>query len=58
MAGKAMDGLGNSYQYIKRYAEKLDMTPHTACLKVLADTEKVLGLIVNNSVDKIKTQEG
>lgn len=58
MAGKAMDGLGNSYRYIKSYAEKLKLEPATACLKVMADTEKVLNLIVCTNNGKIKTQEG
>ncbi len=39
--------MGNSYQYIGRYAEKLGMAPHTACLKVMSETEKVLNLILN-----------
>ena len=37
---------GNSARYISRYAEKAGISPHTVCLKVLADTEKVLKLIV------------
>jgi hypothetical protein len=56
MAGKAMDSIGNSYKYIKRYAEKLKLEPAVACLKVLAETEKVLSLIVGGKIDNIKTQ--
>jgi hypothetical protein len=41
-----LDTLGNSYKYIETYAEKLNITPYTACLKVLSDTEKVLDLIL------------
>jgi len=41
------DTTGNSFRYIERYAEKLKMAPHTACLKVLGETEKVLNLILN-----------
>ena len=37
---------GNSARYIARYAEKAGISPHSACLKVLADTEKVLNLII------------
>jgi hypothetical protein len=47
IAGKRdRDLMGNSFQYIRRYAEKLQMTPHKACLRVMADTEKVLNLIL------------
>ncbi len=46
MVGKELDTLGNSYRYIERYATKMSLSPHQACLKVLADTEKVLGLIL------------
>ena len=45
-AGKT---LGNSYQYINGYAKRLKLTPHSACLKVLKETEKVLGLILQPS---------
>lgn len=40
------DTLGNSYQYIERYAEQLDMKPYSACLRVLLEAEKVLNLIL------------
>lgn len=50
IAGKAgKDSLGNSYRYIERYAAKLKLTPYNACLRVLRDVEKVLGLILENS---------
>ena len=49
MVGKqASDTSGNSFQYIERYAQKVNMTPHSACLKVLSETEKVLNLIVGS----------
>ena len=38
--------LGNSYRYIEGYAERLNITTYTACLKVMSDTEKVLNLIL------------
>jgi hypothetical protein len=48
IAGKSIqDTTGNSYRYIKRYAEKIKMTPHKACLNVLADTEWMLLLHKN-----------
>ena len=43
---KAGERLGNHYRYINRYAEEIGMTPHGACLKVMAETEKVLALIL------------
>lgn len=47
VAGKqANDSLGNSYRYIKSYAERLGVSPHAACMKVMSDTEKVLGMIL------------
>ena len=42
------DTLGNSYKYIDTYAQKLMMSPYSACLKVMSDTEKVLHLILND----------
>jgi len=56
MVGLSMDDTtGNSYQYIKRYAEKLRITPHQACLRVLADTEKILNLILHGNQEGIIT---
>ncbi len=46
---------GNSYRYIERYAEKARMSPHSACLKVLSDTEKVLNLILKEDPEYIHT---
>ncbi len=40
---------GNSARYISSYAEKVGITPHAACLKVLSDTEKVLNQIFLNN---------
>ncbi len=54
LVGKRSDTLGNSYRYIKRYAEKLDLSPDKACLKVLGDTEKVLGLILGGEKQHIQ----
>jgi hypothetical protein len=42
--------LGNSYQYIAGYAKKLHLSPYAACMKVMADTEKVLNLIVGGEI--------
>jgi hypothetical protein len=39
--------IGNSYQYIESYAEKLNINPHYACIKVISRVEKALNLILN-----------
>lgn len=55
IAGKSLqDTTGNSYRYIKRYAQQMKMDPHKACLKVLADTEKILTLILHGNADNEK----
>jgi antirestriction protein ArdC len=46
MVGKTSKHLGNSYQYIERYAKGANLTPWQGCLKVMSDTEKVLNLIM------------
>jgi hypothetical protein len=48
LVGKqAQDTMGNSYRYIERYAEKINLNPYSACMKVISETEKVLSLILN-----------
>ncbi len=52
MVGKSIeDTTGNNFRYIKRYADQLKMSVHSACLKVLSDTEKVLNLIIYNTIE-------
>ena len=52
LVGKQLnDTFGNSYRYIEHYAEKIKMTPHGACLRVISETEMVLCLILNGSVE-------
>ena len=52
LAGKqANNTLGNSYQYIERYAQKINLSPYAACLKVMSETEKVLTLILKGEED-------
>jgi len=41
------DTLGNSFRYIEEYAEKIKISPHSACLKVMSESEKVLKLILS-----------
>ena len=45
---QSRDSTGNSYRYIERYAEKINLPPHIACLKVMSVTEKTLSLILEN----------
>jgi len=54
LVGKTGDKhLGNSFRYISNYAEKINMSPLSACTKVLNEVERVLKLILNgNSNDK------
>ena len=47
------DTTGNSFRYIERYANTVKMTAHTACLKVLSETEKVLNLILRGAHNEI-----
>ncbi len=56
IAGKTADAtLGNSYQYISHYASKLNMSPHRACLKVLAEVEQVINTVIYNDVNGAST---
>ncbi len=58
MVGKsAEDTCGNSYRYIQKYAEQLNISVQTACLKVMSDTEKVLNLILNGSEESKQPAE-
>ena len=45
----AEDTVGNSYRYIQKFADQLNISPHTACLKVMSETEQVLDIILNGS---------
>jgi len=47
------DSFGNSYRYIEKYSEKVEMSPYKACLKVMAETEKVLNLILKTEDERI-----
>jgi hypothetical protein len=50
LSGKSGDQfLGNSYRYIARYAEKIKLNPHQACLKVLSRVENALNLILERN---------
>jgi hypothetical protein len=42
--------LGNSFRYISLYAQKADLSPLSACLKVMTDVEKVLQMILGGGV--------
>ena len=50
LVGKTGDKhLGNSFRYISRYAEKINLSPLSACSKVLNEVEQVLNLILNGN---------
>jgi len=61
IVGKTSKYLGNSYQYIERYAKSANLTPWQGCLKVISDTEKVLNLILDwksqKELEKLKKDE-
>ena len=40
--------LGNTYRYIAEYAQKLEITPESAVLRVMSETEKVLDIILTD----------
>jgi hypothetical protein len=48
----AEDTTGNSFRYIEKYAAQLKMDVHTACMKVMSDTEKVLNLILKTETEE------
>ena len=54
LVGKQGNGRdGNSYRYIEKYAGEIKMSPYNACLKVMAETEKVLHLILKTEDERI-----
>jgi hypothetical protein len=55
--GRKVD-LGGNYRYIRRYADKADLAPHRACLKVLQDVEQCVRLIIQeHEPDQAPTPE-
>jgi antirestriction protein ArdC len=57
ICGRSMkDTTGNSFRYIRSYAEEVGMSPHTACLNVLSDTEKILALILHGGAEGVSIQ--
>jgi len=52
VVGKTSGYLGNSYRYIEHYAEKLELSPLTACVQVLGEVEKILDLILSLPEDR------
>jgi len=45
------DTTGNSYLYIEHYAKRIKMDPYGACLRVMAETEKVLDLVLAGKLE-------
>ena len=46
IAGKTTKFLGNSYQYIEKYAAQANLTPWQGCIRVMGEVERVLNLIL------------
>ena len=46
IVGKTTKFLGNSYQYIEKYATRANLTPWQGCIRVMSEVEKVLSLIL------------
>ncbi len=46
IAGKTTKFLGNSYQYIEKYATQANLTPWQGCIRVMGEVERVLNLIL------------
>jgi len=58
LVGKTGDKhLGNSFRYISRYADKINLSPLSACTKVLNEVERVLHLILNGNGNGNKSIE-
>jgi len=49
---KPKDTLGNTYRYIKSYADEAGLKPVSACLKVIGDVERILNFILGKEVKK------
>jgi hypothetical protein len=50
LVGKTGDKhLGNSFRYISNYAEMINLSPLSACTKVLNEVEQVLNFILNGN---------
>lgn len=52
MVGKVSKYLGNNYRYIERYAQKLSLSPLSACLKVFSEVEQIINLITRRTTDE------
>jgi hypothetical protein len=53
MTGRTSRFLGNNYRYISHYASQANLSPIRACLQVIGDVEKVLGLILCDQKEAI-----
>lgn len=43
--------LGNHYRYIERYAKQLEISPYSAVLKVISNTEKILKFLLKEDTN-------
>lgn len=48
---------GNSYRYIERNARELKISPYSACLRVIGETERVLNLILEKEAPETARRE-
>ncbi len=52
IVGKTTKFLGNSYQYIEKYAAQANLTPWQGCMRMMSDVEKVLNLLLGRDFDQ------
>lgn len=45
--------LGNHYQYIDSYAKELNLSAHSACLKVISEVSKLINLILGKEENNV-----
>jgi hypothetical protein len=56
MTGRCSQHLGDSFQYIRHYAEEEGLSPVKACLRVINQTEAVLNIILVDTPQAVITQ--
>ena len=58
LVGKTGDKhLGNSFRYISNYAEMINLSPLSACTKVLSEVERIINFILNGNGNENKSIE-
>jgi hypothetical protein len=56
MVGKTSKYLGNNFRYIKHYADKSNLSPTQACMKVIGEVESVLALILASEGNQFRSE--